>query len=152
MLGKYDMEHDVLKMLAAYRDGQMSREDLIRWFDTQKATLSTQLPRSSFLQLRYASAYVAATALAKVLPACTNCSAICPQHIFSSWQEYKQCEGRVDHAEAVGTLLRMSPPAWAVDIPKGGGADGYYRCSKCGAVWGIVRPERQENGSWRRLA
>lgn len=147
-----EMDDDIASMLASYRSGQASREQFVKWLDEQKARIAAQLPRGSMLKIRHGSDYAAATALASLLPACSTCNSVCDDRTFSSWDEYEDCERRVNRAEAARAIGRIKPPIWAISIPEGGGADAYYRCSSCGAIWGLVRPEKQERGSWHRLA
>ena len=139
-------------MLSDYRDGHFSREQLLQWLDSEQTRVSAQISRGAILKLRHGTDYAAMTALAEILPVCTVCGAMCRERTFTSWSDYQQCVTRVDAAEAAGEIVRMKPLAWTYNVGSEAGADAYYRCSTCGAIWGLVRPEREENGSWRRLA
>ena len=59
---------------------------------------------------------------------------------------------RVDVALSSGELVRIKRPQW---LQHGGtqlGADAYFECKFCGAIWTLVEPERQDNGMWQRIA
>lgn len=139
-------------MLADYRDGVVSREQLLQWLNANQPTVLAQISRGALLKLQHGNDYVAMTTLAKILPACAICSGVCTEQTFTSWSDYQQCVTRVDAAEVAAKVVRIKPPAWTYNAGSEVGADAYYRCSTCGAIWGLVRPEKQENGSWRRLA
>lgn len=146
------MDQDITKVLSDYRDGVVSRQQLLQWLDSEQTRVSAQISRGVLLKLSHGNDYAAMTTLAKILPSCVVCGGICREQTFTSWSDYQQCVSQVDAAEAAGKIVRMKPPAWTYNAGSKAGADAYYRCSTCGSIWGLVRPEREENGSWHRLA
>ena len=141
-----------MEMLSRYRSGDTGRESLLQWIEANKTGFSAQVSRGVFLRLLHGSDYAAATSIANVLAACALCGSVCQERTFLSWIDYLQGAGLIEAAEAVGRLTKILPPRWTMGADSGRDADVYYGCPDCGAVWGLILPEREEHGSWRRLA
>lgn len=87
-----------------------------------------------------------------LLPSCSNCRDICKEGIFLTRQEHAACVSNVSQAVSNGTLKPIPRPEWFRPSDKHFGADGYFKCNTCDAVWTLVTPEREDNGLWERIA
>jgi hypothetical protein len=108
------MDQNILSMLTSYRDGHVSREQLLKWLDANNDKLSAQLARGPLLELRRGDDYTAMTALSRILPSCSVRSICLPSKKFVSWGEYEQCVARIDNAEVEGMFARINPPVWTL--------------------------------------
>lgn len=90
-------------------------------------------------------------AVMALLPSCSNCRDICEGGPFLTRKEYADCASCVAQATQNGMLTKVGRPAWFQPDGEHFGADGYYKCNICSAVWTLVLPEREDNGLWERI-
>jgi hypothetical protein len=94
----------------------------------------------------------AAPSLFLLLPACIECQNLCQEGTFWSRHEQGKCPAQIVNSVQKGYLRKISRPEW---VHSGGthfGADAYFECTICSAIWTMVEPEREDNGLWERLA
>lgn len=114
--------------------------------------LDKQLSPGVRLKLRRGSLQDLMAIATKILPGCAHCSSLYPETTFSSRAEQARCAQVVDAALSRGILKRIARPAWMVPDTTQLGADAYFICATCGAIWTLVEPEQHCHGLWFRMA
>jgi hypothetical protein len=147
-----EMDHDIPTMLDNYRADHVDDAQFNAWLQVEIARLDAQIPRGLLLKLKRGSKYVRMSAIGQLLPPCGQCALVGVPKKFESRSEYGDYSRRRDDVVSVGALVEIKPPAWANEGPGSPGAAMYYRCVSCGSLWAFVEPEREDNGSWNRLA
>jgi hypothetical protein len=141
-----------LCQLLAFRRNPVSPRGLIAWLDRNQSELAGILSPGILLKLRSNNIQKIMSAIAVLLPACTHCDQVGAPTIFASRQEHSSYAKRVDGAISNGILKRVKSPNWLLPDNSQMGADAYFECAVCGAIWSLVEPERQDNGKWERIA
>jgi rRNA maturation protein Nop10 len=139
-------------MLDSYRVEHVNDAQFDAWLQVEIARPDAQIPRGLLLKLKRGSRYVRMSTIGQLLPMCGQCAAVGKPKQFESRSEYGAYSRRRDDVVSVGALVEIKPPAWAHEGPASPGAAMYCRCASCGSLWAFVEPEREHNGSWKRLA
>jgi hypothetical protein len=122
------------------------------WVKANRSVLSTEMSPGNLLKLSHGNMAKVMEALVNLLPDCTRCGRICQPGPFASRIEHAECASLVDSAVNDEVLLRVKRPGWVLLDQRQLGADAYFECRNCGALWTLVEPERQDNGLWERLS
>ena len=138
--------------LLDFRKAPVSLHGLKAWLDQNQSELAEILSPGILLKLRSNKIHKIMSAIAVLLPACTHCNQVGAPTIFASRQEHSSYAYRVDDAISNAILTRVKPPYWLLPDNSQMGADAYFECTVCGAIWSLVEPERQDNGKWERIA
>ena len=146
------LEAELEKHLRAFRAEPGSPCELKAWLDQNQPELATILSPGILLKLRSPNVGKIMGAIALLLPGCTHCGQVGAPTTFASRQEHSSYAKRVDDAISNNILKRVKAPQWLLPDNSQMGADGYFKCSVCGAIWSLVEPERQDNGKWERIA
>lgn len=146
------MDQGIEDMLQRYRAGGLELTQLRAWLAVEASRVAIQLPRGPLLRLRHGDDPTAMAAVAQLLPACTQCASVGTPRQFASRDEYRSYSARRDAAVGTGVLTEIASPGWEGQLPATAGSVMHCRCSRCGSLWAFIEPERQENGSWSRIA
>jgi hypothetical protein len=146
------LDNDIHEELVNFRQGAINLGVFQHWVEKNHDRLAAQIPAGILLKLRRGDVRKIMASIAKLIPTCARCGQICQVGPFTTRQAHAKCASNVDAAVKNAVLSRIAQPNW---VPIGNsqfGAAGYFKCTGCGSVWTLVEPERQDNGTWERLA
>lgn len=143
---------DLIDRLRAFRNAPLKQKDLRVWVRQERAQLDQQFAPGLVLKLCSRDLQSIMSSIAILVPACSKCAKTGEQKIFGSRIEQLAYSNRVDLALESGELVRIKRPQWFQHCSTQLGADAYFECKFCGAIWTLVEPERQDNGMWQRIA
>lgn len=146
------MDPDFDQMLRAYRSGRICLTEMRGWLTKESDRVERQLSRGLLLRLKHGNDSLAMAAIARLLPACAHCAALYEPKEFATRDEHRLCSRRCDLAVAARTLVCVAAPEWGGEVPPSSGSAKHYRCATCESIWVLVDPEREDNGSWSRIA
>jgi len=133
------------------RASNITVDDFHQWVVASSATLSKVVSQGVLLKFKRGDMSKIMAASKVVLPPCSKCSSLFKEGEFSDRAEHASCARIVDQAMATGLLNRVGRPNWFKPNSNQLGADAYFECSSCGALWTLVEPERQYHGLWERV-
>jgi hypothetical protein len=143
------------ELIVELKNFQSGITDLINfqiWIGTKYDHLRSLIPPGILLKLRRGTEEQVMKAIASLLPPCAVCGEICSEGNFLTRQNYLECMPRIEQSIRNGLLVQIPRPRWFHAGDKHFGADGYFKCTACNAIWTFVMPEREDNGLWERLA
>lgn len=133
------------------RASNIAVDDFHQWVIDSSETLSKGVPKGILLKLKRGDMSQILDASKTVIPACLSCSSLFKEGEFSDRAEHLSCANIVAQAITTGLLNRVARPIWFKPNSNQLGADAYFECSSCCALWTLVEPERQYCGLWERV-
>jgi hypothetical protein len=138
--------------LIALREGGLSVSSFHDWLNNSDNQSIHLIAKGMLLKLKRGDMNKIMSVAAVIVPCCEKCNVIYRLGEFKSRKEYSICESSVEKALSSHILSPSIKPIWYEPSKGQLGADSYYKCTKCGAVWNLVLPERHCNGLWDRVA
>jgi hypothetical protein len=151
-MSRQPVDNILHQWLLDVRGDAASVEDFRSWFALNQSKYEHDLPAGLMLKLKRGDAEQVMAAIARLLPACDSCQGIFPEGPFNSRQDHSSCSSMVNLAVSNGVFIRKPMPIWIKPDASHRGADAYFSCARCGALWTMVDPEREDRGFWARLA
>jgi hypothetical protein len=146
------LDSDLHDEFVNFRQGVIGLDIFQQWVEKNHDRLATHISAGNLLKLRRGDIHKVMASIAKVLPSCIKCGNICQAGPFTTRHDHATCASNVEMALKNGEISRIPLPSWAPIDNSQLGADAYFKCMGCGSVWTLVEPERQDNGTWERLA
>lgn len=146
------LDPQILEKMMRFRNGELELTAFQNFITMNIAQLKPVVPPGVMLKLRRGDKQTVIKAVAIVFPNCSLCEALCDVGHFTSRQAQSSCEARVYDSFQRGDIQRVSRPEWFNPTQAHFGADGYFSCTRCGSIWNMVEPEREDNGLWGRIA
>lgn len=146
------LDNDIYEKFVNFRRGMINLGVFQRWVEENRERLAEQIAAGILLKLRRGDLQKAMASLATLIPTCVKCRSICQAGPFMTRQDHAKCALNVDIVVKNGHLSQIPRPNWTPIDNSQLGADAYFICTGCGSVWTLVEPERQDNGTWQRLA
>lgn len=146
------LDIDLHEEFVNFRQGVIDLGIFQQWVEKNHDRLATHISAGTLLKLRRGDIRKVMASIAMLLPSCVKCGNICQAGPFTTRQDHATCASNVDVAMKNGVLSRIPQPNWSPIDSSQLGADAYFKCTSCGSVWTLVEPERQDNGTWERLA
>jgi hypothetical protein len=147
----HSLDPRIIEKLRDFQKGQVDLQSFQQWISVHSDQLRLGLAPGVLLNLKRGDKQKAMKAAAMALPACSDCGHLCDSGVFSSRQEHSACAAQVKESVRKGTLKGIPRPNWFRASPHNLGADGYFECGNCSAIWTLVEPEREDNGLWERI-
>ena len=148
----YKSDKELLFELCRFRSEVSDLTVFQNWIASNYIRLQPKVSPGYLLKLRRGDKQQVMKIVTGLVPSCVNCRDICPEGAFLTREAFSQCAASVAQRTRSGALTPIGPPPWFKPDDKHFGADSYFRCATCGAVWTLVLPEREDNGLWERLA
>jgi hypothetical protein len=145
------LDPEIIGKLKEFQKGELDLQSFQKWISVHSDQLRLFLAPDVLLCLKRGDKQKAMKAVVMVLPACSACAHIGDIGVFSSRQEHSACIARVKESVLRGVLKGIPRPKWFHASGHNLGADGYFECENCSAIWTLVEPEREDNGLWERL-
>lgn len=146
------LDSDLHEEFAKFRQGNIDHGIFQQWVENNYDRLARHISVGNLLKLRRGDIRKAMASIATLLPSCGKCGNIYQAGPFTTRQDHATCASKVDLAMKNGELIRIPQPIWSPIDNSQLGADAYFECTGCGSIWTLVEPERQDNGTWERLA
>lgn len=147
-----NLKFELVSELKSFRSGAIDASSFREWIVVNYKDLEPLISPGLLIKLKRGSEPQMRATVASLLPSCPNCRDICEEGSFLTREEYVTCTSKVTEAVRTGSLAPVGRPSWFNPEDKHFGADGYYKCNICEAMWTLVNPEREDNGLWERVA
>lgn len=146
-----DMNSELIAELKSIRSRSIDISSFREWVAVKYKDLQPLMSPGLLMKLKRGNERQVLAAIASLLPSCPNCRDIFEQGSFLTRGEYAACISQVTKAVQNRALTQIGRPTWFHPDGKHFGADAYYTCNICDAIWTLVMPEREDNGLWERI-
>lgn len=146
-----DTKDELIHKLKQLRVADISTNDFRKWF-IGKNDIEKIISRGFYLKLKKNDFKTMMHVLCLLSPSCNKCGNLYKIMVFENRKQQLKCLESIEIAEKQKTLIWIDKPYWYIPKDNQLGAEAFYKCNHCGAIWNLVEPEKQYNGLWNRVA
>ena len=146
------IDRDIENMLRHYRERDLDLSQLRAWPDAEGACVEAQIPRGQWLKLKRGSEAQMNGAIARLLLACIHCLSVGEPKQFVPRLRFQQYSQPRDTAVTKSILSGITSPPFSFEEVASARSAIFYRCTQCHSIWSFVELQKEENGSWNKIA
>lgn len=147
-----DTSEQLLIELKRLRDEARNLEKFRSWVFANTESLNLTIPPGYLLKLKRGEMQHVMRVSAALIPSCIDCRDLCEGGVLLTRQQSALCTSTVSKAMQLGFITPSHRPPWFAPRDIHFGADAYFKCRTCGALYTLVAPEGEDNGLWERFA
>lgn len=147
-----DISEQLLIELKKLRDDTGELEKFRNWMRANAESLNLTISPGCLLRLKRGEMQHVMRVSAALIPSCIYCRDLCDKGVFLTRQQNALCTSTVSKAMQSGYVTPTRCPPWFAPPDIHFGADAYFKCRTCGALYTLVAPEGEDNGLWERFA
>jgi hypothetical protein len=147
-----DKQATLLDLIDQLYDNVDSLSDFHNWEKFHQAALVANFTQGEILRFRHDSAQEIFRQAIKIREACQYCGSLPTENNFSSRKYFLLTAKYLDNLIRWGIFIRATAPSWFISAGEYVGAEDYLQCVACGGLWHLTLPEKENNGSFNRIA
>lgn len=143
---------DFADITSTLQEDPSSLSDFHAWVRANQSLIATDFSAGELLKLKRGSVQDVLRTMIRYRQPCLNCVNFPAAKNFESRMDFEISMKEIEKFVSIGIYRRIGRPLWFSSSGGYIGAEGFFKCTVCPAIWQISIPEKEENGSISRIA
>lgn len=141
-----------LRLISQLQKDPNSLQIFHSWIKKNNLLFQNEISAGELLRLKNGPMQEVLRIAIKFRLSCQYCKLFPTQKYFLCRSDFNSVMTCLEMLASQSVLARIKPPLWYSSNGNYTGAEGFFECKVCGAIWQVTIPEKEDNGSINRIA